>query len=70
MAGSFLYIWLSGFDLFNIWYLFLAVLGLSILYGHSKAKTASWLIPLALVVHTFISLIASVLHEFTRDLGI
>jgi hypothetical protein len=63
LQGTFIYNWLSNFELFQIWVIIVIITGLSVLYKHSKAKTAVWLIPLTLMWWTLHALVSSISME-------
>lgn len=63
MMGTFIYLWLSSFSIFTVWYLILLIKGLAILYRDSQAKTAAWLIPLFLAATTFFSVVVSAISS-------
>lgn len=63
LQGTFIYNWLSNFELFQIWVIIVIITGLSVLYKHSKAKTAIWLIPLTLMWWTLQALVSAIYME-------
>jgi len=67
--NTFLGLWLGIFDLFIIWQIVLTIIGLSVLYGHTRAKTAAWLIPLYLTTYTFFALAGSLIQRFVSEWG-
>ena len=70
MQATFLGIWLGMFNPLLIWQVALTIIGLSLLYNHTKAKTAAWFIPLYLAFYTFFALVFSLLGKFAEDWGI
>jgi hypothetical protein len=68
MRQTFMGSWLGIFDVFTVWTLILTTIGLSILYGHSRLRTAAWLFPLYLVVFTFFALFGSFMERFSSDM--
>lgn len=67
--NTFLGLWLGMFDLFLIWQVVLTIIGLSMLYGHTRFKTAAWLIPLYLAAYTFFALASSYMQRFVSEWG-
>jgi hypothetical protein len=67
--NTFLGLWLGMFDLFIIWQIVLTIIGLSVLYRHTRAKTAAWLIPLYLAAYTFFALAGSFIQRFASEWG-
>ncbi|HDS01797.1 MAG TPA: hypothetical protein ENO22_11075 [candidate division Zixibacteria bacterium] len=68
MRHTFMGNWLGIFNVFTIWSLLLTTIGLSVLYGHSRVRTAAWLFPLYLVVFTFFGLFGSFMESFSSDM--
>jgi hypothetical protein len=68
MRQTFMGNWLEIFDIFSIWTLILTTIGLSILYGHGRGRTAAWLFPLYLVVFTFFTMLSSYMERFSSEM--
>jgi hypothetical protein len=68
MRQTFMGNWLGIFDVFTVWSLVLTMIGLSVLYGHGRLRTAAWLFPLYLVVFTFFALFGSFMERFSSDM--
>lgn len=67
--NTFLGLWLGMFDIFLIWQIALTIIGLSMLFRHTRMKTAAWLIPLYLAACTFFALVGSFMQRFASEWG-